>query len=298
MDLQLLEVFCRVYKARSFSRAARELGLTQPTVSAHIKALEEDLGTQVFNRLGREIEPTQAGRLVYEQARSLLTLKRDLTSTIAQFLNRIEGELVVGASTVPGEYLLPGLLAGFHAAHPAVRARLRISDTAATIDHVRQGEIQFGMVGGVTADADLVFEPFARDSLVLAVPARSPWADRGEISIRQLQELPLLLREPGSGTRKVLEEALARRKVAASSLQIVAELGSTSAIKEGIKQGHGASFVSALAIVTERAAGLLRVVRVRAFGPLQRTYYTVLDRRRVLSPVYRSFKDYLAARSH
>jgi DNA-binding transcriptional LysR family regulator len=199
---------------------------------------------------------------------------------------------------VPGEYLLPGLLAGFHAAHPAVRARLRISDTAATIDQVRQGEIQLGMVGGTTADDDLVFEPFARDSLVLAVPARSPWTDRGEISIRQLQQLPLLLREPGSGTRKVLEEALARRKVAASSLQIVAELGSTSAIKEGIKQGHGASFVSALAIATERAAGLLRVVRVRAFGPLQRTYSTVVDRRRVLSPVTRSFKDYLASRYH
>ena len=115
---------------------------------------------------------------------SLLTLKRDVLSTIAQFLDRIEGELVVGASTVPGEYLLPGLLAGSHAAHPAVRARLRISDTAATIEDVRQGEIQLGVVGGTTADDELVFEPFTRDSLVLAVPARPPRTKRAEISIR------------------------------------------------------------------------------------------------------------------
>ena len=298
MDLRLLELFCHVYKARSFSRAARDLGLSQPTVSAHIKDLEEQLGGPVFNRLGREIEPTEAGRLLYEQARSLLTLKRNVIDRMAQFLDRIEGDLVVGASTVPGEYLLPGLLATFHAAHPGVRARLRVSDTAAAIDDLRDGEIQLAMVGGTAPDEDLVFEPFARDRLVLVVPARRPWTARREISLRQLAELPLLVRESGSGTRKVLQEALAQRDLELPALRIVAELGSTSAIKEAVKQGHGVSFVSALAIASERTAGLLHVLRVRELGPVRRTYYTALDRRRALSPVSRAFREYLASRRH
>jgi DNA-binding transcriptional LysR family regulator len=298
VDLRLLELFCHVYKARSFSRAARDLGLTQPTISAHMKDFEEQLGAALFNRLGREIEPTAAGRLLYEQALPMMALKRDVMGRMAQFLDRIEGDLLIGASTVPGEYLLPGLLAAFHAAHPGVLARLRISDTAAAIGALRQGEIEMAMVGGTSTDVDLVFEPFANDRLVLVVPARRPWTARREVSLRQLAELPLLLREAGSGTRTVLEQALTQRGRTPPALRVVAELGSTTAIKEAVKQGHGVSFISALAVASERAAGRLRVLPVRGLGPMRRTYYTVVDRRRVLSPMVRAFRATLRARRH
>jgi DNA-binding transcriptional LysR family regulator len=293
MNLRLLEIFCRVYKERSFSRAATELGLTQPTVSVHIKDLEDSLGTPVFNRLGREIEPTEAGRFLYEHARPLVSLKRNLTEKMTAFLNRVEGLLVIGASSVPGEYLLPGLMTAFHTEHPGVRVRLRISDTAETIEDLRHGDIEVGVVGATSQDDDLLFESFATDELVLVTPTTGAWKNRSEVSLRELHELPLVVREPGSGTRSSLERALAGRKAQLSELNVAAELGSTSAIKEAVKQGHCVSFVSKLALAAEIAAGTLRIARVPEFGTISRTYHTVFSRRRVLSPISRAFLDYL-----
>lgn len=293
MDLRLLEIFCRVYKERSFSRAARALQLTQPTVSAHIKELEESLRTPLFNRLGREIQPTEAGRVLYEQARAIVTLKRNVIERMAGFLNRVEGMLTVGASSVPGEYLLPGLMTGFHARHPEVRLRLRITDTAETLDALRHGDIELGVVGGTVAEEDLRFDALASDSLALAVPATAAWKGRTQVTIRQLRELPLLVRETGSGTRTVLERALAKRKVALADMNIAAELGSLGAIKEAVKQGYGVSFIPELAMRSEREAGLVRVAKVTGLGAIRRTYYSVISARRALSPLTQAFAAYL-----
>ena len=294
MNLRLLEIFCRVYKERSFSRAATELGLTQPTVSVHIKDLEDSLGTPVFNRLGREIEPTEAGRFLYEHARPLVSLKRNLTEKMTAFLNRVEGLLVVGASSVPGEFLLPGIMTAFHAEHPGVRVRLRISDTAETIEDLRHGDIEVGVVGATSPqEDDLLFESFAADELVLVTPTTGAWKGRSEVSLRELHDLPLVVREPGSGTRTSLERALATRKTQLSELNVAAELGSTGAIKEAVKQGHCVSFVSKLALSAEIDAGTLRIARVPELGTIARTYHTVFSRRRVLSPISRAFLDFL-----
>jgi DNA-binding transcriptional LysR family regulator len=293
MDLRLLEIFCRVYKKRSFSGAARELHLTQPTVSAHIKELEESLGAAVFSRLGREIQPTEAGRLLYEHAKPIVGLKRNVIETMAGFLNRIEGVLTVGASSVPGECLLPRLITEFRALHPAVRGRLRISDTASTLEDVRHGDIELGAVGATVPEDDLVFEPLAEDALVLVVPGTPEWKNRRQVSMRQLRELPLIVRETGSGTRAVLERALARRKTDLSELNIVAELGSLGATKTAVRDGYGVSFISERAVASERDAGLVRIARVTELGRIPRTYYSVISRRRALSPLTRAFVEHL-----
>ena len=297
MDLRLFEVFCRVYRERSFSRAARELSLTQPTVSAHIKELEDELGTPLFNRLGREIEPTEAGKFLYEHAKSLLSLKRTLVEKMAVFLKRVEGVLTVGASSVPGEYLLPALMTGFHRQHPGVRARLRITDTAETIDDLRQGEIELGVVGGVQADDDLQFEPLTGDTLVLIVPPTPEWKNRKQVTLRELRGLPLLIREAGSGNRTDLERALKPRKLSLEDFDVAAELGSMGAVKHAVREGHGVSFVSELAIGFERQAGDLQVVRVPDLGVIRRTYHSVVSRRRGLSPVTHAFREYLRGAS-
>jgi DNA-binding transcriptional LysR family regulator len=293
MDLRLFELFCRVYKERSFSRAARELSLTQPTISTHIKELEDALGTQLFNRAGREIQPTEAGHFLYEHAKSLLTLRRSLIEKMAVFLKRVEGVLTVGASSVPGEYLLPALMTGFHAQHPGVCARLRITDTAETIDDIRHGEVELGVVGGTLPDDDLVFEPLASDTLVLIVPTTQEWKNRTHFTLRELRRIPLLVREAGSGNRTDLERALAPRKMTLADFDIAAELGSMGAIKQAVKEGHGVSFVSELAIASERRAGDIQVARVRELGQIRRTYHTAFSRRRVLSPVTQAFLEYL-----
>lgn len=296
MDLRLVEIFCRVYKTRSFSQAAEELRLTQPTVSAHIKELEAAVGASLFNRLGREIEPTEAGRFLYEHSRSILTLKRNLVEKMDRFLKRVEGELVVGASSVPGEYILPGMVTGFQAEHPGVRARLHISDSEATIEDLRQGKIQLGMVGATADDEDLTFNPFLSDELVLAASRHCPAGARRSISIQELQNLPLLLREPGSGTRMGFEHALAEHGLALDQFKASAELDNVAAIKQAVKEGHGVSFLSRLTVASEVAVGTLRAVRVRGLGPIHRTYYTAVSRRRVLSPLAQAFLNYLDLR--
>jgi len=293
MDLRLLEIFCRVYEERSFSRAAKKIGLTQPTVSVHIRDLEETLGTPVFNRLSREIEPTEAGRFLYEQAEPLVSLKRNLIEKMTAFLNRVEGLLTIGASSVPGEHLLPELMTQFHADHPGVKLRLRISDTADTIDDLRHGDIEIGVVGGKLPDKDLLFESFSSDSLVLLVPTTGPWRGRREVSLRQLHELPLIVRETGSATRTSLERALASRKVKLADLNIVAEIGSMGAIREAVRRGGGAAFVSQISVASDVEAATSHLARIPELGVIARTYYIVLSRKRVLTPLARAFLDYL-----
>ena len=293
MDLRLLEIFCRVYGERSFSRAAKDLNLTQPTISAHVKELEEAIGTPLFNRLGREIQPTEAGRHLYEYAQEIVTLKRSIAERMATFLGRVEGVLTVGASSVPGECLLPRLMTGFHAEHPSVRTRLRISDSGETLDDLRHGDIELAVVGSSASDSDLHFEPFASDRLVLAVPATATWTHKPRVTLRQLCSLPLLVRESGSGTRTALETALAAKKISLEDMNVAAELGSLGAIKEAVRQGYGVSFVSELAIRPVLEAGLMRTTRVDGLGTITRTYYTAVNGRRSLSPLTRAFLEYL-----
>jgi DNA-binding transcriptional LysR family regulator len=293
MDLRLVEIFCRVYKERSFSRAAGALALTQPTVSAHIKELEESLRTPLFNRLGREIQPTDAGHFLFEHAQSMLTLKRDLSDHMKGFLDRIEGNFTVGASSVPGEFLLPSLVASFHKQHPAVRVRLRVADSAQTIEHLRHSDVAVGVIGAASKDDDITTRRFARDTLVLAVPGTAEWRRRASLTLRELRDVPLFVRATGSATRTALEEALARHKLSMADLTIAAEFGSIGAIKEAIRSGHGASFLSDMTIAPERRSRSMLTVAVPELGTIRRSYYVATSRRHVESPVTRAFLDHL-----
>lgn len=297
MDLRLLEIFCRVYQKRSFSRAAEEIGLTQPTVSVHIRDLEESLGTPVFNRLGREIEPTEAGDFLYAQAKPLIALKRKIIVKMTEYLDRVGGLLTIGASSVPGERLLPDLIVGFQQRYPSAKTRLRISDTAETIDEVRHGEIDLGVVGGKSLEKDLLFESFATDSLVLAVPSCGPWQGCAELTLADLRKVPLLVRESGSGTRAALENALSTKGVKLADLHVLAEIGSASAIRQAMKRGCGAAFVSRASIDDEVESGDLHVVRIQGLDRVERTYYTVFHRKRVLTPLARAFLECLREHS-
>jgi len=292
MELRLLEIFCRVFEARSFSRAAAELGLAQPTISVHIKDLEQSLGAQLFNRLGREIEPTDAGEYLYAQAMPIFRLKRDLADRMASFLNRIEGELIIGASSVPGECLLPGVITRFLREYPGVRLKLRISDSSRALQQLRQGEVELAVIGATTLRDDLRGELFAADQLVLVSSVTGAWS-RPEICLRELRGLPLIIREEGSGTRVSLDGALAGHGVRLAELHVIAELGRTAAIVEAVRMGCGLSFVSALAVRRELRDGTLRVVRVPELGPIPRTFYSVVNPRRELSPTSRAFRDCL-----
>lgn len=293
MDLHRLDIFCHVYEEKSFSKGARCLDLSQPTVSIHVKALEESLGVQLFNRLGREIEATEAADYLYQHGRPLLEDMRVLLERMSGYLDRLEGDLEVGASTIPGEYLVPSWLRSFHEQHPGVRGRVFIRDSREIVDAVLDGRVQLGFVGARMDGETLDYDEVASDRLVLAVPADSPWAKRDEVSLEELEKAPWILREEGSGTRLRFERLVEEEGLHLGDFRVVLELGSTSAVKEAIKEGLGLSLVSDLAIRSELRGGLVQTVPLAGTQDVTRRFFVVNDQRRVLSPVARAFLQHV-----
>ncbi len=294
MDLRLVEIFCRVYEEKSFSRAAESIGLTQPTISGHVKALEESLDTTLLDRLGRTIAPTAAGRVLYEHGRGIVESKRLAEEAMDRFLNRLEGRLRLGASTIPGEYLLPRLIGRFREAQPDIRISLSISDTHDVAERVAAGEIELGFVGGPPGDPRLQFREFARDELVLVLPTAEVWQHVGDrVSLEQLRRIPFLQREEGSGTRMALEHALRCLGQQPEDFEVVAELGSTAAIKEAVRAGLGAAFLSSLSVGAELEVAWLRRVRVPQLEPIARSFSSVVNRQRTMSPLCEMLLDFL-----
>jgi len=294
VDLKLLEIFCCVYDEGSFSRAAERLGLTQPTISEHIKSLETYFNTPLFDRIGRRIRPTGAGELLYSRGRSIVEMKQSVVDVMQHYLNGAHGELRIGASNIPGEYLLPRVIGRFHATHPNVRVVVNIGDSEQIIDGVMEGRYEIGFVGSRPRQPGLELEKFASDRLVLAAPRGKSWAQIEEIALQELMRMPLLVRERGSGTRVEVENWLHSHGVALADFNIVAEMGSTAAIKEAIRENVGASIMSDLAVAADVAAGRMRIIPIREMGTLDRDFFRVIDPRRVASPVRGAFLDVVA----
>jgi len=296
MDLHRLEVFCHVCEEQSFSQAARKMELTQPTVSIHIRNLEDELGVVLFNRLGRTVEPTDAARFLYSEAQHLIGLKEEMLERIRGFQLRVEGVLVVGASTIPGEYLLPPVLVRLRKAHPQVRARVLIRDSLEIVEDVKAGQVHLGVVGARVEHPDLEYEELARDRLVWAAHRDSPWAQRSKLSLRDLTRAPLLVREEGSGTRMCFERLLEEHGLTLEEFQIAAELGSTAAIKEAVREGLGISLLSDRAVRADSETGHIQILDVDDLRPVTRSFYVVLHAKRVRSPLAVAFLETLGSK--
>ncbi|MGB9497023.1 MAG: selenium metabolism-associated LysR family transcriptional regulator [Dissulfuribacterales bacterium] len=293
MEIRQLQVFLAVWENRSFSRAAHEVHLTQPTVSGHIQVLEENLGVRLFDRSGREVTPTKAGELLYPFVRQILRLNLQAEREIAKFLGQEKGSLDLGGSNIPGQYILPGLIGRFKAGRPNIRVMLRISDTAAIAAAVASGELEMGMVGAVVREKGLSFEPCFHDEMVLIVPQGHRLADCGKASIDDLASEPFVLREKGSGTRLAMERALqAAGNLQLSDLQIVAEMGSTEAIRQAVRAGLGCSIVSRLAVRDDLEHGLLHAPVLEGVQ-LSRKFYLIRHNQRSLSPLALAFRNFL-----
>jgi DNA-binding transcriptional LysR family regulator len=290
LDLRLLEIFCAVYEARSFSKAAKTLRVSQPTVSEHIKNLEEALDVQLFDRLPRTIAPTQAARILYRHGEMILTQRQAALQELMAFMDRLEGSLKVSASTIPGEYLLPQRLVDFHSQFPRVDVNLSISDSTKVSHQVACGEADLGFVGARLDMLGVEYRPFASDQLVLVVPNDAQWQDVEHISMENLLQEPFLARESGSGTRLSLERQMG---FSLDRFNIRTVLGSTNAIKEGLKAGLGISVLSHLAVQTELVSGLLKTVEIENKKSLRRDFFVVTHTRRTLSPIAESFLEFL-----
>ena len=250
-----LVVFRAVAERLSFRKAAEELYLTQPAVSLQIKALEEDVGVQLFDRTGTHISLTAAGEILLNYCHQVKTLLAQTEQEIAALGGEHSGELALGASTTIAQYVLPRLLGEFCREHPRVHPTLVSGNTEHIVEAVEKQRISLGFIEGPARSRDVKTEPFLKDELVLIVPNAHEWAERTSVSCSEIASIPLLMRERGSGTRHVIELALERQGIKRNSMHIVMELDSTEAIKSAVEAGLGVGFVSRWAIAKDLRLG-------------------------------------------
>ena len=292
MDLRRLEIFAKVAELRSFSRAAEALALTQPTVSEHVRALEDELGVQLLDRLGRGAAPTRAGHLLLGYAQRMITLSREARQAIDHFQGRLSGELTVGGSTIPGEYVLPALVGQFKAKQADISIVLLIGDSRQVSEWVDDGRVELAIVGARPTTRTLDARSLMSDELVVVVPAEHGWARRDSVGLDELQREPFVVRERGSGSREALERALAAADTNLGAFRIVGEMGSTEAVKQAVRAGVGVSLISKRAVEDELRAGVVACVKVTAMT-VDRAFYLVTHRDRSRSPLALAFLAFL-----
>ncbi len=289
MTIRQLEVFLAIARAQSFSRAAERIHLSQPTLSEHTRQLEEELGVPLFLRHGRAVTLTEAGRVFEDYATRLVTTLAAGKQAVAELDGLARGSLVVGASTTPGTYVLPALIARFRKAHPGITVDLRVANSRMVEQRVHNGEVDVAIIGGhMLGPAERCLAAGIVDELQLIVPRDYPANDQ-PVSRAWLSRQRLLIREDGSATRQVTERALRQAGVA---VQPAMELDHTETIKRAVMAGLGIAFVSRYAIDDERRR--LRVLRVRGMK-IRRHFHIIRDERRPLSASARAFTAFLEA---
>ena len=294
MDIRKLDVFCKVVELKSFTRAARAVFLSQPTVSDHVRHLEEELGQKLVDRLGREAEPTPAGRLLYDYASRILRLQQETLEALARFGGRLGGETTIGASTIPATYILPALVGTFRAAHPEVTVSVRISGSHEIARKVLAGEYDLGLVGAMWNERGLDWTELFTDTLVLVARPDHPLAGRGPVTLDDLCGQDYVGREPGSGTRKVigaLLEAAGRRE---TDLHQVALFGANEAVREAVKAGVGVSMLSRRSVAADLAAGALVEIPLQGVSG-ERPFYLLRRKNRQLPPSAAALAEHLVA---
>jgi DNA-binding transcriptional LysR family regulator len=296
MDLRQLEIFVKVAELKSFSKAAQALRLTQPTVSEHIRTLEQELGVRLLDRLGRGAEATRAGQLLLSHATRMLQLQRETLQAMDSFQGRLAGDLHVAASTIPGEYLLPSLIGRFKEKFPDIVISLLIGDSRAVVDWVIDGRAEVAVVGAKLPHRGIEYRELMPDELVVVVPVAHPWHGKKEIGLADLRAEAMLLREQGSGTRAAFESALAQAGQDLSAFRIVGEMGSTQAIKQAVKAGVGVSVISRRAVEEECRNGLVWCLKIRDLK-ITRAFHIATHRDRSRSPLAEAFRSFLEAES-
>lgn len=294
-DLRQLEIFCRVVEFGSFSKAAEAVFLTQASVSERVANLESAIGAKLLDRLGRQITPTRVGELLYKHALLLLDMKKTAKLEIEHFLGKKLGEVRIGGSTIPGEYILPQVIANFNEKYPLVRLTLDIGDTSEIERRVIEGKLELGIIGSKSVHPSLLHHELWQDELVIAVPSKHRWDHKKDLSLEELVQEPFITRESGSGTLRIIEIHLKKRhQEGLDKLNIKAEFGSSTAVKEGIRSGLGVSILSYRAIQNEITMGTIKALRIKDI-PMFRSFYLIRDKRRIASPLCQAMHDFLLA---
>jgi DNA-binding transcriptional LysR family regulator len=304
LEFRQLEVFCAVVSLRSFSRAAKRVYLSQASVSERIAALEDQVGCRLLDRSrrGGGVHPTPLGAALYKRAARLLKDREHAVQELQDLLGVRRGTVQIGASTVPGTYYLPEVIKQFSSLYPETSFSVSIAGSEHVVDSVVDGRLEAGIVGDpgerqidrlLRGQGGTQRTRLWSDEFVLIAPSGHPLGQRRRVPLAELTDVPFVMREAGSGTRRWLELYLQDELPGgAGELKVAAEMGSLCAVKQAVIQGLGVSLVSACAVKAEIKAGLLHAIELE--GPkLKRSLYLIHDERRTPSPIGRLFTQFL-----
>ncbi|MBI4733775.1 MAG: LysR family transcriptional regulator [Rubrobacteridae bacterium] len=295
MNLNQLKAFTSIVEKETFSAAARAMGVSQPAVSLQIQSLEEQIGVTLLDRRTKKVKLTEAGKLFYGTAVKILAQLDEFDHQLGDLGDTVKGNLAIGGSTIPGEYILPRILGKFKKDYPEVSIALRISDTDEIIEKLITGELHVGMVGAKPVSSQLDSQPFLYDELVLITPSgyslSRSLSNDSIIKVANLIDSEFILRERGSGTRQSIERYFSKIGLSVNSLKISMELGSTEAVVNAVSAGLGVSIVSIWAIEKHLKIGELEVMKLPE-SPVTRAFYLV-ESKQSSSRCIQAFTNYI-----
>jgi DNA-binding transcriptional LysR family regulator len=281
MDTKL-KVFCTVAETKSFTRASKIVHLSQPAVSLQIQALEEFFETKLFDKTGKQVNLTPAGKILYEHASHIMSHYNEVVKEINKLTGTMKGAVEIGASTTLGNYILPQIITDFKRVHPRIKIKLRIGNTARIEDLMHSGFVDFGIVEGRTEKSTTKTEKLIQDQLTLIVHPNHALTRKRSVSILELTREPFILREQGSGTRQQIEKFLDKHGLGTQDLHVGLIMGSTESIKAAVEAGNGMAILSHWAVRKEVEDGRLKTIRLRE-GDIPRDLSFIYRKKQLLS---------------
>lgn len=274
LNFHQLHIFYTVAEKGSFSGAAQALHMTQPAVTMQVQSLEEYFGTKLFSRTTKKIELTEAGRALLPFAKRSIDLMRETETGMSRFTHMLEGRLQLGASLTIGEYILPRILGPFGKEFPHISVSMKVMNTTQILDEILQHQLTFGLVEAPIQHPDVQMEPVLSDELKLIVPSGHELAKQERVTLEEALQYPFVLREQGSGTRRVMEEEMLRRGKDPSAMKILMELGSTGAVKSAVEANLGLTILSQSSVKHELALGIVEAKSIEGIR-FTRSFYSI-----------------------
>lgn len=292
MELKQLEAFARVVEEQSFSGAARALYLTQPTVSVHIVALENELNVKLLERTTKKVVPTKDGERLYEYAKEILAIREEIFQEFGEALQK-ETKIEIAASTIPSQHMLPELMPAFQKTHKNVHFSLKQGDSAFVIEAVKKNKADIGFVGMKLPEKSLCYLPFYEDRLVVILPNEEHYQKllENENPVEKILKEPIIMREEGSGTKKNAENFFEEKGIQREQLNVVALMNDQELIKKSVSMGMGVSVISKKSVLD-----YVKMGRLLMYEPVEdliiRPLYLVFEQRKRFGRVEKEFIEF------
>jgi DNA-binding transcriptional LysR family regulator len=292
VEVHELEIFLVAAEEENFSAAARKLHLSQPAISFQIQGLEQRLKIQLFQRIGKRIALTEAGRQLMPMAREMVNMSSRIEESMCLQQGIVKGHIQIACSTSPGKYVLPHLIGAFRKHYPDVQFAVEVLSREAVEEKLLAHQVHIGVLSMASKHKELECWSMFEDELILIVGATHAWATRESIAPSELKDADWILREGGAATRQLITSTLAEQGLSADDLRVAMELGSVEAVEEAVEAGHGVSFVSRVAVKRALEIGRIKIVQVNGLN-VRRQILLARNKTRTCTCTQLKFREFL-----